>query len=279
MTLSITDILNNISNQMSSQGSKKSDSQNNEFVFEFQGMEYTYDSKAAFMEDIKDGTIDDGKISFIARLEKFAKDLPVVGKQFEKYDRTHEGETESEALQETEIAAASKDINGANQLNESAKQNINGIDESAKIADEDSTEDKELINEKNEEIAKLKEEIKQQEKEEKAAQEEKLAKAVDKAEKEYDPEKHGDSKEAYINKQVAGIIDSSKTESSSLRDELKTLETEVKDLQTKISNRNKINRQNNFSKFNMNVQSTLSTSATAEAEDYKKTISNLSVAA
>lgn len=279
MTLSITDILNNISNQMGLQGSKKSDSQNNEFVFEFQGVEYTYDSKAAFMEDIKDGTLDDGEVSFIAKLEKFAKGLPVVGKQFEKYDRTHEGETESEALQETEIAAASKDINGANQLNESAKQNVNGIDESAKALDENSTEDKELINEKNEEIAKLKEEIKKYEKEQKAAQEEELAKAVDKAEKEYDPEKHGDNKEAYINKQVAGIIDSNKTQATELKDQLKSLETEVTNLQTKISNRNKINRQNSFTKLNMNVQSALNTNATAEAEDYIKTISNLSVAA
>ncbi len=279
MSLSISEILNSISNQTGTQVSKKSAAQDNEFVFEFEGLEYTYESKAAFMEDIKDGTIDDGKVSFIAKCEKFAKDLPLVGGLFEKYDRTHEGETESEALQETEIAEASKDINSANQLSKSAEQNIDGIDESAQKADEDSSDDKELINEKNKEIAKLKEEIKQYEKEQKAAQEEELAKAVDKAEKEYDPEKHGDNKEAYINKQVAGIIDSSKTQSTELQDQLKSLETDVKDLFSKIANRNKISRQNSFTKLNMNVQNTLNTSTAAEAEDYKKAITNLSVAA
>ncbi len=167
-----------------------------------------------------------------------------------------------------------KQSNGATQLSNSAQQNINGIDTSAKKANEDSADDKELINEKNEEIAKLREEMKQYEKEQKALQEEELAKAIEKAEKEYDPEKHGDNKEAYINKQVAGIIDPAKTQSTELKDELKALETEVSNLLDKIAGRNKINRQNSFTKLNMNVQNTYSTATSEHAETYKaKTLS------
>ena len=172
-----------------------------------------------------------------------------------------------------------KDSKAASQLTEGAQQNIDGIDESANKASEDSSDDKELIKEKNEEIAKLKEEMKQYEKEQKAAQEEELAKAIEKAEKEYDPEKHGENKEAYINKQVAGIIDPNKTQSTELKDQLKLLESEVAGLQTKIANRNKINRQNSFTKFSMSAQSTFSTAATASAEEHKETIEHLYAAA
>ena len=172
-----------------------------------------------------------------------------------------------------------KESDAATELTDNAQKNIDGIDKSANKADEDSSKDKELINEKNEEIAKLREELKQYEKEQKAAQEEELAKAIKKAEKEYNPEKHGDNKEAYINKQVAGIIDPAKTQSTELKDELKSLETEVKGLFEKIANRNKINRQNSFTKLSINTQNTFTTATTASAEEHKKQMEGLYVAA
>ena len=275
MTLSIGNILNNALNQMGPQASKKSNAQDGEFVFEFQGREYTYASKAAYMEDIKDGKIDNGKTTLIGNIEKFAKDLAVFGELFKSIDESRDTEnTESE-----EIVAAEKESEASEQLTTSNEHNIKSIDENANKTNEETSENKEVINEKNEKIDELKKEIKEQEKAEKAAQEEELAKAIKKAEKEYDPAKHGDNKDAYIKKQTAGIIDSAKGQTTELKDQLKTLEAEVKNLFGEIANRNKISRQNNFTKLNMSIQNTFSTAATAEAEDYKKTLTNLDVAA
>ena len=279
MTLGISNILNIPSNGNQAQAGKKNKSQNSEFVFEFQGQEYSYKSKAEFMEDIADGKIDDGNTSFISKMEKFAKDLPLVGGLFEAYDRNHEGKTESEALKETETADSENKSETAEHSTATAQQNINSIDKDANTANEKTAEDEKVIDEKEQEIDELKEEIKEQEKLEQATKEKEMKQAADKAEKEYDPAKHGDSKEAYIDRQVAGLMNTGKTKSAELKDQLKIAETDVKNLFSGIANRNKINRQNNFTKLSMNVQSTFSTAATADEKNYQEQLATLDVAA
>ncbi len=168
-----------------------------------------------------------------------------------------------------------KESEAASKLTESAQENISGINTNASKANEATSDDKDLITKKQEKMAQLKEDMKQYEKEQKAAQEAELAKAVAKAEREYNPEKHGENKQAYIDKQIAGIIDPAKTQSTALKDEFKSLETQVKDLFAKISNRNTISRQNSFTKLNMNVQSTFTTAGTSHAEAYKEKTLNI----
>ncbi|MBR1977650.1 hypothetical protein IKA15_05165 [bacterium] len=271
MTLGISNILNIPSDNSQAQAVKKNKAQGGEFVFEFQGQEYSYKSKAEYMEDIADGKLDAGNASFIGKIEKFAKDLPLIGGLFEAYDKKHEGE----ALKETEIANSQKESDAANQLTTSANHNIKNIDKNTDKADEKTSDDQKVIDEKNKEIDKLKAEIRELEKEEKAAKEEKIAQTVKKAEKEYNPEKHGSSREAFINKQLAGIMNTGKTKSAELKDQLKITETDVKDLLSDIANRNKINRQSDCAKLNMNIHNTLSTAATASEKNYQKQLVNL----
>ncbi len=259
---------------------------NDIFMFEdANGKEHYYLSIADYQADIQDGKIDgssnrdevfglshfeDENDKFLfGEYEKFRNETKTLGQgmSFGEY----------KTLTAEEIAAYyEQESNSAATLTERRQENIDSIDRHKSVSNNNTSKDKEVINEKNEKIDELKKEIKEQEKAEKAAQEEELAKAIKKAEKEYDPAKHGDNKDAYIKKQTAGIIDSAKGQTTELKDQLKTLEAEVKNLFGEIANRNKISRQNSFTKLNMNIQNTFSTAATAEAESYKATTLSLS---
>ena len=257
----------------------------NVFVFEdANGDEFYYLSMAEYLTDIEDGTIDNTRKAGDMDSLCFFKDEEEKSK-FEKFkdfmadiEMKEKGMTfeEYKTLTAEEIAEYyAEQSASATKMTEITQSGMDKVEKSRSDITETNSEDKDVTNEKNAEIEELKKEIKQLEEEEKEAKEEKIEEAVKKANEQYDPKKHGNDKEAYINKQVAGLTNTGKTKSAELKDQLKNLETEVKDLFSEIASRTKINKQTHLSRFNMCIKNTFSTAATLSAENARTKALNI----
>ena len=175
----------------------------NVFVFEdANGNEFYYLSMAEYQADIQDGVIDNTRNSDDMDSLCIFKDEEERNK-FEEFkwfmldiEMENKGMTfeEYKALTAEEIAEYyAMQSESATSLTNNRENSIKNIDKYQTIADNETSKDQKVIEEKDEKKAQLKKEIKEQEKAEEQEKEKEIAKEIKKAEKEYDPAKHGDT--------------------------------------------------------------------------------------